>query len=156
MAISSDPEGGESTQELRRLFARNYRDFVEQELRRMWEGKWDFADAKSFVYQIGGDIDSDNARIAFLAVLNEIEANPMLEVGRKGGVERKRDILNPKSRAGRYFMEELECDSITAANNTLARAGYGDLLSGLAFKIGSHLHGTRVKLKRTRIAEAFD
>ena len=113
------------TKELQRLFAHKLRDYVEQELARMWSNEWDMQDLRNFVYQLYDPV----RREMFLRVINDFEVGSA-----------------PNPLKSRVFRETLEEDALSDLHERFIQAG--DLLSELSFRVGSHLHGVASKRRR--------
>ena len=146
-APSLNPEKpSTTTQELSRMYARQYRDYLEYEISRMWSDDWTFDEAKRLIHSIG---DPDK-RSNYERVLERCRRNPEFRL--RDGTRVKRDILG-NGRAGQYFKFNLERNLIEDAHEILSRPGFGDLLSNLLLRMGTHRGQTQIK--RIRMPDAL-
>lgn len=132
--FSEKSERTDSTQAMRRIYAKRYADYVEDQVKLLWSGDMDHQQAIFLVRTLGDPTRRD----VYLQVLWWAETHPNLT--RTGRDKRprtvRRDLLgDPGSRA---FKEALTADVFSDAQEALQRAGFGDLLSSLAYRIGSH------------------
>ena len=152
--MPGDPEemkdaiGKADSQAMRRIYAKRYADFVNDQVEALWNGDLTHADAMNLVRTIGDPTRRD----AYLKTLWWAQRQPIILLS--DGRRIQKDLLGKDG--SRVFKEALSEDVFADANEVLSRAGFADLLSNLAWRIGSHQGVRAADVKANSLGDLFE